>query len=92
MFSVVVRTLVMRSRDYMDSPELSHLDSLKKNFFLIYSFLVVLSVAVHRLFPSCGKQGLLSSCGAQASHCCGFSFCKAWSLEHAGFSGCGTWA
>lgn len=45
----------------MDSPELSHLDSLK-NFFFINSFLVALSVAVHRLSPSCGKQGLLSSC------------------------------
>ena len=82
----------MRSRDYMDSSELSHLDSLKKIFFFIYSFLVALSVAVHRLFPSCGKQGLLSSCSARASHCYGFSCCKAWSLEHAGFSSCGTWA
>ena len=44
MFSVIV----MRSRDYMDSPELSHLDSLKK-FFFIYLFLVALSVVVHRL-------------------------------------------
>ena len=57
MFSVIV----MRSRDYMDSPELSHLDSLKK-FFFIYLFLVALSVVVHRLSPSCGKQGLLSGC------------------------------
>ena len=28
-------------------------------------------------FTSCGKQGLLSSCGAQASHCSAFSCCLA---------------
>ena len=31
-------------------------------------------------FSSCGGWGLLSSCGAQASHCGGFSCCKAWAL------------
>ena len=30
-----------------------------------------------RLFPRCGDWGLLSSCGAQASHCDGFSCCRA---------------
>ena len=80
----------MPPRDYMDSPELSCLDSLFKKLF-IYLFIFGCT-AVHRLFPSCGKQGLLSSSGAQASHSCGFSCCKAWSLEHAGFSSCGTWA
>ena len=29
---------------------------------------------------------------ALASHCGGFSFCKAWALGHTGFSSCGTWA
>ena len=29
---------------------------------------------------SCSKQGLLSSCGAQTSHCRGFSGCRAWAL------------
>ena len=28
-----------------------------------------------RLFSSCGEQGLLSTCGVQASHCGGFSCC-----------------
>ena len=28
-------------------------------------------------FASCGKWGLLSSCGAQASHCSGLSYCGA---------------
>ena len=30
------------------------------------------------------KQGLLSPCGAQASHCSGFSCCRAQDLERAG--------
>ena len=30
------------------------------------------------LFSSCGEQGLLSSCGVQASHCGGLSCCGAW--------------
>ena len=30
-------------------------------------------VAVHRAFSSCSEQGLLSGCGARASHCTGFS-------------------
>ena len=32
-------------------------------------------------FSSCGKWRLLSSCGAWASHCRGFSCCGAWALE-----------
>ena len=31
-------------------------------------------------FSSCGKQGLLFCCGARASHCGGFSCCRAWAL------------
>ena len=56
-------------------------------------------------FSSCGSRGLLSSCGAQASHCSTFSCCRAladsghtgfisWgsrALER-GFSSCGVWA
>ena len=32
---------------------------------------------LRQLFPSCGKEGLLSSCRAQASHCGGFCPCGA---------------
>ena len=32
------------------------------------------------LLSSCSKQGLLSSCGTGASHCSGFSCCRAWAL------------
>ena len=40
------------------------------------------------LFSSCGRQGLLSRCGAWASHCGGLSCCRACTLEH-GLRGCG---
>ena len=33
-----------------------------------------------RLFFSYGEWGLLSSCSAQAGHCCGFSCCRAQAL------------
>ena len=35
-------------------------------------------------FSSCSEQGLLFSCGAWASHCGGFSHCRAQALQHAG--------
>ena len=41
------------------------------------------SLLLHRLF---------SSCGAQDSHCAGFSCCGAPALGHTGPSSCGTWA
>ena len=43
------------------------------------------------IFSSCGKQRLHCSCGAQVSHCCGFSCCRAWALEHMGFSRSNVW-
>ena len=36
------------------------------------------SSLLHRLYSSCSKQGLLSSCSTWASHCGGFSSCGAW--------------
>ena len=44
------------------------------------------------LLPGCGNQGRLSSCGVQASHCGGFSCCRAWAPGHLGFSPCGSQA
>ena len=44
-----------------------------------------------RAFSSCGEQGLLSSCSAQASHYCGFSCWRAWGLGH-GLSSRSAWA
>ena len=37
-----------------------------------------------RAFSSCGKRGLLSSCGSWSSHCSGFSCCGLQSLGCAG--------
>ena len=48
------------------------------------------SLLLWRLFSSCSKQRLLSSCGA--SHCSDLSCCRAWALGHAGFSSCSSWA
>ena len=39
---------------------------------------------VRRVFSSCGKWALLSSCGVRASHCGSFSLCKAQALGHEG--------
>ena len=44
----------------------------------IYLFGSAKSSFPHRLFCTSGEQGLLSSCGGQASHCSGFSCCSAW--------------
>ena len=43
-------------------------------------------------FSSCDEQMLLSSCGAQASHCTGFSCFGAGAPGHMAFSSCSTWA
>ena len=39
---------------------------------------------------SCSKWGLLSNCGAWASHCSSFSCYGAQALRQVGFSSCGT--
>ena len=63
-------------------------------FYLVVIYLFVDFCAVSSLlcglFSSCGQLGLLSSSGAQASHCRGFSGCRAGALGHPGFSGCGS--
>ena len=41
---------------------------------------------------SCGEWGLLSSYGAWASHCSGFSCCGGRALGQVGFSSCSLWA
>ena len=67
-------------------PALTFISLLK---IFICLFLVVLGLHGYlQIFSSYGEQGLLSSCGAQASPCGGFSRCRAWALGHAGFSGC----
>ena len=47
----------------------------------VYLFLAVLGLCCSVwAFSSCNKQGLHSSCGMLASHCAGFSCCRAWLL------------
>ena len=65
------------------------------NYFFFNSFIYFRpcgSSLLSRLFSSGGKQGLLSSCNAQASHRGGFSHCRARAPGSSGFSSCGTWA
>ena len=53
----------------------------KWNEKLFYLFLTVLGFhCCMGFFSSYGEWGLLSSCGALASHCCGFSCCGAGTL------------
>ena len=68
-------------------------------FFFLYFFGCAGSWLLHRLFSSCRKQGLFSSCSVWASHCSGFSWCEAWALgawasvlgAH-GLTSCSSWA
>ena len=55
-------------------------------------FLFAGSSLLCRLFSSCHSQGLLSSWGALASHCGGFSCWGAWALEWEIFGSCGSQA
>ena len=59
---------------------------------LSLSFMVAGSPLPRRLFCSCGEPGPLSSCGAQASRCSGYSRCRAQALRREDFSSCGSWA
>ena len=63
-----------------------------KAFLKIYLCLAALAFVVVREAFSSGEQGLLSSRGAEASHCSGFPCCRAWALGLTGFSSCNTWA
>ena len=57
-----------------------------------YLFLAVLGLLwCSWTSSSCGEQGLLSSGDAPASHCSGFSSCRAWAPEH-GLRSCDTGA
>ena len=53
-----------------------HLSVLLKYIYLFTYFWLCWAFLLHALFSSCNEQGLLSSCGAQASHCSGFSYAE----------------
>ena len=66
-------------------------------FFFFFNIILFLYVCdgpwlLLRLFSSCGRQGPLHICSAQASPCSGFSCCGARALGHTDFRSCGTWA
>ena len=66
-------------------PSILHTHRELSVYLFIYSFLAVLGLCCYTwAFSSCSKQGLLSSCGARASHCGGFSCCGAQALGHVG--------
>ena len=73
-------------------------------FFKIYKYTYIFifgcagSLLLLGLFSRYGKRGLLSSCGVRASHCSGFSCCRAqalgsWASAGAALelSSCGVW-
>ena len=69
---------------------LSNFNRLKKIFLFIYLFIYLFLVVscLHCYvwaFSNCSEQGLFSSKGAQASHCGGFSCCRAQALGNEGF-------
>ena len=51
-----------------------------KFFLILFIFGCARFSLLHGLFSNCGKQGPLSSCHGQASHCSDFSRCRAWAL------------
>ena len=59
-------------------------------FFKIYLFIHFWALLLCRLFSNCGERGLLSDCGAWASHrrglscCMGSRACRLQQLQHAG--------
>ena len=56
-------------------------------------FLAVLGLrCCAKPFSSCSNWGLLSSWAVWASHCGGFSCCRAWALGHVGLRSCGAQA
>ena len=60
------------------------------NYLFVYFTLTVLGLhCCVRAFSGCGEQGLLTSCGAWASHGNGFSCCRAQALGLVGFSSYG---
>ena len=66
-----VGTMPRAHSTFKASPKCFHFHlSLKKKFIYVWLWWVFFAV---RAFPSCGKRRILSSCGAQASHCSGFS-------------------
>ena len=62
-------------------PYSSLLNSSSYYYLFIYLFGAVLGLCSYaQAFSSCVECGPLSSCGIQASHCSGCSYCRSWAL------------
>ena len=64
-------------------------------FYFVYLFVLFLAAlslcCCTQAFSSCDESGLLCTWNVQSSHCSGFSYCGAGTLE-SGLSSCGAWA
>ena len=91
-FSVVNETEIdVLTGHYMNSKYMSKSFqvALYYFFFLMFTYYGCAgSLLLADFSCSCCKRGIFSSCGAQASYCCGFSCCKAQALGPVGFSSC----
>ena len=64
---------------------LAHIHSFLKSYLFIHFILAPLGLHCHAwALASCCERGLLPSCGVWASHCGGFSCCRASALGHVG--------
>ena len=64
-------------RHLASAAETKELTLFLKKYFYLFIFGCTGSLLLSRLFSRWVEQGLLSSCGARASHCCGRSCCRA---------------
>ena len=95
-FSIILRTCqedIVRSLFILYFKIYANSSSLLKNNLKIYLFFAVLGLCCCTDFSLVALSGdYFLSGDEQAPHCCGFSCCGAWALEHSGFSSCGSLA
>ena len=83
LYTTLISVCIVLNYSYMFKCELFNALFFKKFFFDLLIFFVAVWA-----FSSCSEQGLLSSCGAWASHCGGFTCCGARALGYSGFGSC----
>ena len=72
-----------RAREGLQAFGRQRKDVIWSDIYVIYYLNIFLNFGLHccmGAFLSCSRWGFHSSCGAWASHCCGFSCCTAWTL------------
>ena len=83
---------MIRARDDMAGEKLSALFFLLFKIFIYLLYSATLGLCCARTFSICSKPGLVSSCGAWASCCGGFSCSGAQAVESVGFNSWGSQA